>query len=177
MTHQKPSLAAKIRAEAARSYLGPVNLTEEAEANSRISSLMPHVVMLFALIGATAAFGFTTKQWFTSGRVPWALLVLGIVHAVVAMAGFVRWKRVRRGPGHYHVSDFIRSETISLVDVCMVVEERGFMWNSVHIHFRRLTRFGWSVSYVPTRPIRSLNWLGGIVRSRQSSEPEFIQNS
>lgn len=175
MKHQKPSLAARIRAEAAQSYLGPVNLTEEAEANSRISSLMPQVVMLFALIGAAAAFGFTTKQWYTSGRIPWALLVLGIAHVVVALAGFVRWKRIQRGPGHYHVSDFIRSETISLIDVCMVVEERGFLWNSVRIHFRRLTRFGWSVSYVPTRPMRSLNWLGGIVRSRQSIEPKLSE--
>ena len=96
MTHRQPSLAAKIRAEATRSYLGPANLAEGAEANKRISSLMPHIVILFALVGAAAAFGFATKQWFTSGRVPWALLVLGIVHAVVAMAGFVMWKHVRR---------------------------------------------------------------------------------
>ena len=177
MTQRKPSLAAKIRAEAARSYLGPVNLTEEAEANTRISSLMPHIVILFAFIGAAAAFGFATRQWFSSGRIPWALLVLGIAHAIVALAGFVSWKRVRRGADHYHVSDFIRSETISLVDVCMVVEERGLIWNSVRIHFQRLTRFGWGVSYVPARPIRSLNWLAGMVRSRQSSEPELIEKS
>lgn len=177
MKHQKPSFAARIRAEAAQSYLGPVNLTEEAEANSRISSLMPQAVMLFALIGAAAAFSFTTKQWHTSGRMPWALLVLGIVHAFVALAGFVMWKRVRRGPDHYHVSDFIRSETISLADVCMVVEERGLIWNTAHIHFKRLTRFGWSVSYVPAQPIRSLAWLAGMVRPRQSSEPVLIKKS
>lgn len=176
MNHRKPSLATRVRAEAARSYLGPVNLTEGAEANSRISSLMPHFVILFALIGATAAFGFTTKQWFASGRIPWAMLVLGIVHAVVALAGFIMWKHVRRGPDHYHVSDFIRSETISLTDVCMVVEERGFLWNSVHIHFRRLTRFGWSVSYVPIRSsVRWLDWLVAGARFRGASEPELIE--
>ena len=177
MTQRKPSLAAKIRAEAARSYLGPVNLTEEAEANTRISSLMPHIVILFAFIGAAAAFGFATRQWFSSGRIPWALLVLGIAHAIVALAGFVSWKRVRRGADHYHVSDFIRSETISLVDVCMVVEERGFIWNTVHIHFRRLTRFGWSVSYVPIRSVRWLDWLVADARLRGTSEPELIEKS
>lgn len=177
MKHRKTSLAGRIRAEAARSYRGPANLADEADANPRISSLMPHVVSLLALIGALTAVGFTTKQWLLSGRFAWALLVLGIMHAVVALAGFVRWKRVQSGPGHYHVSDFIRSETISLVDVCMVVEERGFIWNTVHIHFKRLTRFGWSVSYVPARPIRLLDWLAGTVRSRQSSEPELIKRS
>lgn len=177
MMHRKPSLAARVCAEAAQSYLGPENLAEPAETNTRISSLMPHAVMLFALIGAAAAFGFTTKQWFTSGRIPWALLVLGIMHAVVALAGFVRWKRVQSGPGYYHVSDFIGSETISLVDDCMIVEERGLIWNTVHIHFKRLTRFGWSVSHVPARPIRFLDWLARIVRSRQSSEPELIKRS
>lgn len=177
MTHRKPSFAARIRAEAARSYLGPANLAEEADANPRISSLIPHVVSLLALIGAITAFGFTTKQWLLSGRFAWALLVLGMVHAVVALAGLVMWKRVRRGPDHYRVSDFIRSETISLVDVCMVVEERGFIWNTVHIHFRRLTRFGWSVSYVPIRSVRWLDWLVADARLRGTSEPELIEKS
>lgn len=177
MKHRKPPLAAKIRTEAAQSYLGPDNLAEDVEANPRISSLMPHVVMLFVLIGAAAAFGFTTKQWFSSGRIPWALLALGIMHAVVALAGFARWKRVRRGADHYHVSDFIRSETISLVDVCMVVEERGFIWNSVHIHFRRLTRFGWSVSYVPIGSARWLDWLVAGARFRGASKPRAMNGS
>jgi len=177
MNHRKPSLATRVRAEAARSYLGPANLAEEAEGNTRVSSLMPHMVILFASLGAAAAFGIATKQWFSSDRVPWALLVLGMVHAVVALAGFVIWKRVRRGPDHYHVSDFIRSETISLADVCMVVEERGFIWNTVHIHFRRLTRFGWSVSYVPIRSVRWLDWLVADARLRGTSEPELIEKS
>lgn len=177
MTHRKPSLAARIRAEATRSYLGPANLAEEAEANPRISSLMPHGVSFVALIGAISAFGFTAKQWLLSGRMPWALLVFGIVHAIVALASFVRWKRVWREADYYHVSDLFRSETISLVDVCMVVEERGLIWNTLHIHFKRLTRFRWSASYVPARPIRLLDWLTGVMRSGKSPKPELIRKS
>lgn len=152
MKRREPSRVARVRADAARSYLGPANLAEEAEAHTRISSLKPHVVVVFALIGAVATFGFATSQLFSSGRIPWSLLALGIAHAAVALAGFIMWKRVRRGPGHYHVSDFIRSEAIPLVDICMVVAGRGLIWDRIHIHFKRMTRFGWSVSYVPVRP-------------------------
>lgn len=151
MKYRRHSLAARIRAAAARSYLGPVNLTKEVEVDPRISSSMPHVVVLYCVIGAATAFGFAASQWASSGRIPWVLLLLGIVHTGVALVGWVMWKCIRRGPDHYHVSDFIRSETISMVDVCMVVQERGLLWRGVRIHFRRSTRFGWSVAYVPIR--------------------------
>ena len=155
MNRAKPSFAARVRTEVARCYVGPATLAQDTEEATRISSLKPHVVVLGAAIIAATAIGFATKQLLDSGHVPWTLLTLGIAHAVVALAGFVMWKCVRSGARHYVVSNFIKSERISLDDVCMVVQDRGLIWNRVHIHFRRPTRFGWSVSYVAVPPTRS----------------------
>lgn len=152
MNRAKPSFAARVRTEVAQSYVGPANLAQDAEEARRISSLKPHVVVLLAAIIAATAIGFAAKQLLASGHVPWTLLTLGIAHAVVALAGFVMWKCVRSGARHYVVSDFIKSERISFDDVCMVVQDRGLIWNRVHIHFRRPTRFGRSVSYVAVPP-------------------------
>lgn len=152
MNRAKSSSAARMRAEVARSYVSPANLAREAEEAKRISSLKPHVVVLCAAIIAATAIGFAAKHLLASGHVPWAWLTLGLAHAVVALAGFVMWKHVRSGAGHYVVSDFTKSERISFDDVCMVVRDRGLIWNRVHIHFRRPTRFGWSVSYVAVPP-------------------------
>lgn len=177
MTHRKPSLAARIRAEAARSYLGPANLAEGAEANTRISSLMPHVVVLCATIIAATAIGFAAKQLFAFGHVPWTLLTLGIAHAVVALAGFVMWKCVWSSARHYVVSNFIKSERISFDDVCMVVQGRGLIWNRVHIHFRRPTRFGWSVSYVAVPPTRSFASLLAVWQRRRPASAQLVDES
>lgn len=138
---------------------------------------MPHVVVIFAMIGAAVAFGFAGKQLLSSATVSWSLLALGFAHLAVAFAGVIMWKRVRRGADHYHVSDFIRSETIPFVDVCMVVEERGLIWNRLHIHFKRKTRFGWSVSYVPVRPTGLFASLSAAWGKRQSSGGQLIEES
>lgn len=103
-------------------------------------------------MAAAAIFGGAAKQLLNTGRGPWMLLALACTSAAVALAGFARWKCVRRGAQHYLVSDLIRSECISRDDVCLVVQARGLVGNRVHVHFRRPTRFGWSISYVPARP-------------------------
>ncbi len=159
MKLQKSLLVARVLSKASRSSFRPANLTEEGAGHWRISSLRPHLFVLLAMIGAASAFSFAIMPWFSLGSISWTFFVLGTAQTVIALVGFVLWKHVRRGPDHFHVSDFIRSETISFVDVCMVVEGHGVIWNTSHIHFRRLTRFGWSVSYVPICSVGRLNRL------------------
>lgn len=149
MNLEKPSTAARVRAEVARSYIGPANLAQDAERTVRISSLKPRVVVLGAAIIAATAIGFAAKQLFASGHVSSTLLALGIAHVIVALTGCVMWKNVRSSPRHYVVSNLIKSERISFDDVCMVVEGQGLIWKNIQIHFRRPTRFGWSVCYIP----------------------------
>lgn len=175
MKLQKSLLAARIISKASRSSFRPMNSTEEDEGHWRISSLRPQLFVLFALIGAASAFSFAIMPLFSLGSISWTLFVLGTAQTVVALAGFVMWKHVRRGPDHFHVSDFIRSETISFVDVCMVVEGHGVIWNTSHIHFRRLTRFGWSVSYVPIRSGGRLNHL--LTAAQCRGAPNSLQAS
>ncbi len=167
MNRAKPSFAARVRAEVARSYIGPANLAQDTEGATRISSLVPHVVVLCAVIIAVTAIGSAAKQLLASGHVPWTLLALGLAHAVVAFAGFVLWKHVRSGARHYVVSNFIKSERIAFDDVCMVVQDGGLIWNRVHIHFRRPTRFGWSVSYVVVPPTGRLASLLAALQRRR----------
>jgi len=118
--------------------------------SERISSLSPHLVVLTVAVGAGIAVGVGIWRLLSSGEIPWALFALGIAHALVAMAGFATWKHVRCGEDHYIVSDIFKSETISFNDVCMVVEARGFLWNTARIHLCRPSRFGWGISFVPT---------------------------
>ncbi len=177
MNRAKPPLATRVGAEVARSYVGPADLAQDAEATMRISSLKPHVAVLCAAIIAATAIGFTAKQSLASGHVPWTLLTLGIAHAVVALAGLVMWKCVRSGARHYVVSNFIKSERISFDDVCMVVQDRGLIWNRVHIHFRRPTRFGWSISYVAVPPTRSLAALLAAWQRRRPASAQLADES
>lgn len=126
----------------------------DAERLRRISSLKPQIAVVLATIISATFFGASAQQMFVFNRVPWILLTLGGGHALVALAGFALWKRVDAATEHYVVSDFTKSERISFEDVCMVVRGQGLIWKSVRIHFRRPTRFGWSVSYVPVSPIK-----------------------
>lgn len=177
MNRAKPSFAARVRAEVVRSYFGPASLAQDTEGATRISSLVPHVVVLCAAIIAVTAIGSAAKQLLASGHVPWTLLALGLAHAVVALAGFVLWKHVRSGEGHYVVSNFIKSERISFDDVCMVVQDDGLIWNRVHIHFRRPTRFGWSVSYVAVPPTGNSASLLASWQRHQSAGAELADKS
>lgn len=152
MSRPKPSLATRLRAEGVRCDIGPTKTSQDSEGTTRISSLKPHVTVLVAAIIAATATGFAARQFLATGDVPWTLLTLGLAHAVITLAGFVMWKHVRSGARHYVVSNFIKSERIAFDDVCMVVQGRGLIWDRVHIHFSRPTRFGWSVSYVAVPP-------------------------
>jgi hypothetical protein len=59
----------------------------------------------------------------------------------------ITWKQVWHGHDYYDLSDHLRKEVIRMEDVCAVVEAPDVLWNTVRIHFRRLRRFGWAVSY------------------------------
>lgn len=138
--------------------LEPARLDAAANPNrgkrlSRISSLKPQFAVALAMIIAATCFGAAAKQFLLSRDVPWLLLTLGAAHALVALAGMVVWKRIESDGEHYVISDFIKSERIPFEDVCMIVQGQGLIWKSVRIHFRRQTRFGWSVSYVPVLPL------------------------
>lgn len=177
MNRAKPSFAASVGAEVPRSYVGQANLALEAEGTVRISSLKPHVVVLCAAIIAATAIGFAAKQLLASGNVPWTLLTLGIAHAIAALTGLVMWKHVRSSARHYVVSNFIKSERIPFDDVCMVVQGRGLIWNLVHIHFRRRTRFGWSVAYVAVPPTGRLTSVLAALRRRWLSSAQSVDES
>lgn len=152
MKSEKSLLAVRVGAETARSYVVSANPTQHAERSTRISSLKPHFIVLLAAIVAATSFGLAAKQLLATDQVPWLLLALGIAHATVALAGFVKWKCVWSGAGHYVVSNFIQSDQIVHDDVCMIVQGHGQIWKRVHVHFRRPTRFGWSITYVAINP-------------------------
>jgi hypothetical protein len=139
--------------------------------SERISSLRPHLAVLAVAVGAWIAFGAGVWRLLSSGEIPWALFGLGTAHALVALAGFVTWKHVRCGDDHYIVSDLFKSETISFSDVCMVVEARGFLWNTVRIHLCRPSRFGWGISFVPTCWAGMSGSLVAAWRTRRSTRP------
>lgn len=160
-----------------RRHLGDENEPGSPDACQRISSLRPHVLVFLVVLGAVVAFSLVLNRMISSGQIPWALLFLAAAHTMVALAGCLAWKRVRRSNGYYVMSDLFRSEAVSFDDVCMVVEEQGFIWNGVCIHFKRRTRFGWSVSYVPTRSTSCLDWLVSAFRPRRSSDAQLPQKS
>lgn len=125
------------------------NVSGKTSERERLSSIRPQLVGWTALIGAVAAFGLAGIYWISSDRVAGVVLVAGVIQSIVALMSFMNWKQVYRSGDYYHVSGLFKSEAIPLTDVCLVVSSRGLLWDGVEIHFSRLTRFGWSVSYVP----------------------------
>lgn len=151
MKRDRSPLMARVRWQIARLHLGPAIQIESFDSMPFISSSGPRIVIVLAALGAGVTSAAAAWQVFAAGQIPWVLFALGFAHAVVALAGSLVWKRVQCGERHYVVSDSLKSETISFDDVCMVVEAPGFLWNTVHIHLRRPSRFGWSVAFVPRR--------------------------
>jgi len=145
----------------------------DAERPARISSRKPQMVVVLATMIAAISLGAATKQLLASNHVPWTLLTLGIGHLLVSLAGFAMWKHVHSDAEHYVVSDFIKSERIPFENVCMVVQTRGLIWKSIRIHFRRPTRFGRSVSYVPVVPTGSSATL--VAKSEESAHQSGIR--
>lgn len=152
MKTDKTSLAAGAGVEpphlSARAIQG-----RDGKQLTRISSRKPDIAIGLATLIAAICFGAASKQLLASNEVPWILLTLGIGHLLVALAGVALWKRVQSDAGHYVISDFIKSERIPFENVCMVVQSHGLIWESIRIHFRRPTRFGRSVAYVPIVPV------------------------
>jgi len=151
MKTDKTSLAAGEGAEPPP-LSGPSNQDRDGKQLARISSRKPDMTTGLATLIAAICFGAAAKQLLASNQAPWMLLSMGIGHLFIALAGFVMWKRVQSGAGHYVISDFVKSERIPFENVCMVVQSHGLIWESIRIHFRRPTRFGRSVAYVPVVP-------------------------
>jgi len=117
----------------------------------RISSYGPRAVAVLLGLGAVVALTAGLRLLSVSGSVSWPLLVLGILHLGASALCLIVWKQVREGEHHYYVSDLFKSEAIRLDEVCALIDAPGLLWNSARIHFRRKTRFGWAISYVPMR--------------------------
>ncbi len=128
-----------------------MSATDYAVSRQRISSRRPQFVVLLAALGSVIAVIATLKTIMVSGQISWVMFALGIANAFVALATLMTWKQVWSGERHYVASSLFKSETISFDDVCMVLEARGLIWNTVRIHFNRPTRFGWGISFVPAR--------------------------
>lgn len=74
---------------------------------------------------------------------------IGVFDGLAAVAVGTFWKNVRVGRNGFTISDLFRSEEVSFEDVCLLVPGRGLFGNVMRVHFRRPTRFGWGVGYVP----------------------------
>lgn len=120
----------------------------------RISSISPGVVALLLALGAVALLTMGSRQFSDSGLGSWGYITLGIGHLAAAMSCALTWKQVREDDCYFHISDLFRSEAVRLDEVCAVVDTPGLLWKSSRIHFRRKTRFGWAVTFVPL-PFRS----------------------
>lgn len=130
-----------------------MSATEYAVSRQRISSRRPQFVVLLAALGSVIAIIASLQTLLVTRQMPWVMFALGIVNAFVALAALMAWKQVWGGERHYVVSSLFKSETISFDDVCMVLEARGLIWNTIRIHFNRPTRFGWGISFVPVRSV------------------------
>lgn len=126
-----------------------MSATEYAASRQRISSRRPQFVVLLAALGSVVAISATLQTLLVIGQMSWVLFVLGIANVFVTLATLLTWKQVWSSERHYVVSSLFRSETIPFDDVCMVLEARGLIWNTIRVHFNRPTRFGWVVSFVP----------------------------
>ena len=148
MNGRTPTLRTKVRSGIDRLQLGPVDHSQPCDPLQRISSLKPQVLaVLTALVAAGAAiFALSPMSSERSSRMSAAI---AFVHTFVAIATITTWKNVRYRDRNYVVSDLFKSESISSQDVCLAVEARGLLWNAVRIHFKRPTRFGWHISFIP----------------------------
>lgn len=133
----------------------------------RISSRWTQWIVLLTTLGALVAISVVLKTRMFAGKMPWVWSVLGITSALAAVVPFVAWKQVWRGERHYMVSNLFKSEVISFDDVCLVVEARGLIWNTVRVHFKRPTRFGWDVNFVPARSVGTSCTLAAAWRTRR----------
>ncbi len=78
-----------------------------------------------------------------------AMAGIGVIDGLAALVVGTLWKSVRVGANGFTVSDLFRSEEVLFEDVCLVVPGTGVFGDVMRLHFRRPTRFGWGVVYVP----------------------------
>ena len=93
-----PSVAS--RPKIGHLQFAPAIQTRRRDTAQPISALRPLIVMFLAGLGSAVIFSTAFRHALSYGSMPWAMLVLGAVHAIVALAGFVVWKRVRRDDQH-----------------------------------------------------------------------------
>jgi hypothetical protein len=122
--------------------------SQELGQPQRISSPAPRFVALILGLMASAILILSVQE-ATSQRAFWLLLFLAFAHGVASVTCAAAWKQVWRGEHHYHVSTPFKSGAVRGEDVCAVVEAPGVFVNVLRIHFRRRTRFGWTISYLP----------------------------
>ena len=125
--------------------------SRKTHGTQRISSLAPHSAATALAVMGAAWLVVTGYQATSLTKIPLAPFGLAIGHLLASVAVLAVWKQVRRGEGHYFVTNFLKSETVGLEDVCVVVTSPGVYWTTARIHFRRKTRFGWAISYVPAK--------------------------
>lgn len=113
----------------------------------RISSLAPHTVAALLAAMGIAWLAVTAHQ----AEMSWVAFAVAVGHLGASATILAAWKQVRRGKLHYFVSNVFKSETVGFEDVCAVVDSPGVCWKTTRIHFRRRTRFGWAISYVPAK--------------------------
>lgn len=143
---------------------------DRVDSLQRISSRRPKFVLLLATLGTAVAIRATLRAVVSSEELPWAMLALGMANAVVALATLMTWKHVRSDDRRFVVSDLFKSETFAFDDLCMVVEARGMIWNTVRLHFNRSTRFGWDISFVPARSVGNPRSLVAAWRTRRMAK-------
>lgn len=133
----------------------PVSEGERGSAlRERLSSISPGVVALLLALGAVALLVMGLRPVSNSGLASWGYIALGICHLAASVLCVLTWKQVRQDDYNYHISDLFRSEAVHMDEICAVVDTPGLLWKSSRIHFRRKTRFGWAVTFVPL-PFRS----------------------
>jgi hypothetical protein len=82
------------------------------------------------------------------------LVVAGITVATGLIA--LNCKVVHKRGNEYRISTLLYSEVVTVDDVCMTVTKPGPFWPRFRIHLRRPARFGWAISFVPTREARAI---------------------
>lgn len=129
---------------------------QKAGQAQKISSSGPGFVEFMLVLIAFVFLALGLQERLTSGEVPWLFSGLAIAHLLAFGGCVITWKQVWHGDGHYYVSDLLRTEVIRMEDVCAFVEAHGVLWNTVRIHFRRRTRFGWAASYARAKSARNV---------------------
>jgi hypothetical protein len=111
---------------------------------TRVSSFKPQVVtVLLAVIAVCTSIFLLESQ---NNAVP---LITGGTTVALGLIALTS-KVVHRRGNDFRVSTLFYSEVATVDEVCMTVTKPGPIWTRFRIHLRRPTRFGWTITFVPT---------------------------